>query len=195
MQNKRQRSARTADTADTDSNTTEDEFQVEHIVDTREEAKATQFRVMWEGYPDATWGPEEHVQDTAALDRYLKLCKYRKLLLAEHKQRKPCSTRSEGEPELSSVEEVIAKSSYCVAKAGGAGLGVFALETIPAGSFLWMYEGKCMRTGDRDASQAALFIVRQGGDIRYCFRCEGGVTIDASQGENDSRFVNHFEGV
>jgi hypothetical protein len=81
-----------------------------------------------------------------------------------------------------------------VAKAGGAGLGVFALETIPAGSFLWMYEGKRMRTGDRDESQAARFIARQGGDIRYCVGCEGGVTIDASQGGNDSRFVNHFEG-
>ena len=202
MQTKKQRSADTADTADSDD--AEEEFQVEHIVDTREEAKATQFRVMWEGYPDATatWEPEEHVQDTAALDRYLKLCKYRKLLLAEHKQRKPCSTRArnssaaepEGEPELSSVEEAIAKSSYCVAKAGGAGLGVFALETIPAGSFLWMYEGKRMRTGDRNASLAARYIARQGGDIRYCFRCEGGVTIDASQGGNDSRFVNHFEG-
>jgi SET domain-containing protein len=97
--------------------------------------------------------------------------------------------------ELSSVEEAIAKSSYCVAKAGGAGLGVFALEIIPAGSFLWMYAGKRMRTGDRNAGQAARYIAKQGGDIRYCFRCEDGVTIDASQGGNDSRFVNHFEGV
>ena len=95
---------------------------------------------------------------------------------------------------LSSVEEAIAKSSYCVAKADGAGLGVFALETIPAGSFLWMYAGTRMRTGDRNASQAARYIASQGGDIRYCFRCEGGVTIDASQGGNDSRFVNHYEG-
>ena len=140
------------------------------------------------------------MQDTAALNRYLK---YRKLLQVEHKQRKPHSTRArnssasepEGEPELSSVEEAVAKSSYCVAKAGGAGLGVFALETIPAGSFLWMYEGKRMRTGDRNAGQAARYIAKQGGDIRYCFRCEGGVTIDASQGGNDSRFVNHYEGV
>jgi len=177
---------------------------VEHIVDMRGEAKARQFRVMWEGYSVAvaTWEPEEHVQDTAALDRYLKLCKYRKQLLAEHKQTKPRLTRArnhsssdlESKPELSSVEETIAKSSYCVAKAGGAGLGVFAQETIPAGSFLWLYEGKRMRTGDRDASQAARFIARQGGDIRYCFRCENGVTIDASQCGNDSRFVNHFEG-
>ena len=37
----------TADTADTDSDDAEEEFQVEHIVDAREEAKATQFRVMW----------------------------------------------------------------------------------------------------------------------------------------------------
>ena len=165
VKTKKQRNARkadTTDTADTDSDDAEEEFKVEHIVDTRKEAKATQFRVMWEGYPDAT-EPEEHVQDTAALDRYLKLCKYRKLLLAKHKQRKPCSTRAcnwsssepENEPKLSSVEEAIAKSSYCVAKAGGAGLGVFALETIPAGSFLWMYAG--------------------------------GLTIDASQGGNDSR--------
>jgi SET domain-containing protein len=143
------------------------------------------------------------VQDTAALDRYLKLCKYRKLLLlAKNKQREVHSTRArnsspsepEGKPELSSVEKAIAKSSYCVAEVGAAGLGVFALETIPAGSFLWMYEGKRMRTGDRNESQAARFIARQGGDIRYCVGCEGGVVIDASQGGNDSRFVNHFEG-
>ena len=49
------------------------------------------------------------------------------------------------------MEEAISKSSYCVAKVGGAGLGVFALETIPAGSFLWVFAGKRMRTGDRDA--------------------------------------------
>ena len=59
---------------------------------------------------------------------------------------------------------------------------------------MWMYEGKRMRTGDRDASQAARYIASQGGDIRYCFQWEGGVTIDASRGGNDSRFVNHFEG-
>ena len=133
MQTKKRRSARTADTADsansadaagTDSDDAEEEFQVEHIVDTREEAKATQFRVMWEGYPDATWEPEEHVQDTAALDRYLKLCKYRKLLLV--KLRKPCSPRArnlspseqEGEPELSSVEEVIAEEQLLRGEGG-----------------------------------------------------------------------------
>ena len=101
----------------------------------------------------------------------LKLCNYRKLLLAEHKQRKPRTTQArnlsasepEGELELSPVEEAIAKNSYCVAKAGGAGLGVFALKNIPAGSFLWMYEGKRMRTGDRNANQAARYIARQGG--------------------------------
>ena len=76
MQPKKQRNAQnfTADT--TNSDDPEKEFQVEHIVDMREEAKAMQFRVMWEGYPAATWEPEEHAQDTATLDRYAEVLLY-----------------------------------------------------------------------------------------------------------------------
>ena len=63
-----------------DDSSSEEEFQVAHIVDTRTTGKArsTQFLVMWEGYPEPTWEPEEHVQDTCALVRYLKLVHCRK---------------------------------------------------------------------------------------------------------------------
>ena len=95
---------------------------------------------------------------------------------------------------LSRREVAIAQSKYCVARAGAAGLGVFALAKIPAGTFLWMYAGKRMRTGNRGAGAAARYIEKQGGDISYCYLCQGGVTIDASLGGNDSRFINHYEG-
>ena len=81
-----------------------------------------------------------------------------------------------------------------MARAGDAGLGVFALDKIRAGTFLWMYAGKRMRTGNRVAGTMVRYIKKQGGDICYCYLCQGGVTIDASQGGNDSRFVNHYEG-
>ena len=95
---------------------------------------------------------------------------------------------------LSQLEVPIARSKYCVARAGDAGLGVFALDKIPTGTFLWMYAGKRMRTGNRVAGTMVRYIKKQGGDICYCYLCQGGVTIDASQGGNDSRFVNHYEG-
>ena len=79
-----------------------------------------------------------------------------------------------------------------MATAGAAGLGVFALDKIPTGTFLWMYAGK--RTGNRGGGAVLRYIEKQGGDICYCYLCQGGVTIDASQGGIVSRFVNHYEG-
>ena len=104
------------------------------------------------------------------------------------------STEEEDAPKLSRREMPISRSKYCVARAGDAGLGVFALSRISAGTFLWMYAGKRMRTGNRDDDELIRYIDQQGGDISYCYLCQGGVTIDASLGGNDSRFVNHYEG-
>jgi len=183
-----------------DDSSSEEEFQVAHIVDTRTTGKArsTQFLVMWEGYPEPTWEPDDHVQGTSALGRYLKLCKYREVKAAGKASTcgagRGASTEEEGALKLSQREVPIARSKYCVARAGAAGLGVFALDTIGAGTFLWMYAGERMRTGNRGGGAVVRYIKKQGGDIRYCYLCQGGVTIDASQGGNDSRFVNHYEG-
>ena len=185
-----------------DEGSSEEEFQVAHIVDTRTTGKAkagsTQFLVMWEGYPEPTWEPEEQVQGTCALGRYLKLVKCRKVQTTGKASAcgagRGASSGGEGALELSQREAPIAQSKYCVAKAGDAGLGVFALDKIPAGTFLWMYAGKRMCTGNRSGGAVLRYIKKQGGDICYCYLCQGGVTIDASQGGNDSRFVNHYEG-
>jgi hypothetical protein len=185
-----------------DNSSSEEEFKVAHIVDTRTtgqvKARSTQFLVMWEGYPEPTWEPQEHVQDTCALGRYLELCKYREVKAigkaSACRAGRGASTEEEGAPKLSRREMPIARSKYCVARAGDAGLGVFALETIRAGTFLWMYAGKRMCTGNRSGGAVLRYIKKQGGDIHYCYLCQGGVTIDASQGGNDSRFVNHYEG-
>jgi hypothetical protein len=184
-----------------DDSSSEEEFKVAHIVDTRTTGKAkarsTQFLVIWEGYLEPTWEPEEHVQDTCALGRYLQLCKYYKGKAAG--KASACmagrgASTEEGALQLSRREVPIARSKYCVARAGDAGLGVFALDRIPAGTFLWMYAGKRMRTGNRGEDAVLRYIEKQGGDIRYCYLCQGGLTIDSSLGGNDSRFVNHYEG-
>ena len=185
-----------------DEGSSEEEFQVAHIVDTRTTGKAkagsTQFLVMWEGFPKLTWEPKEQVQDTCAFGRYLKLVKCRKVQTTGKASAcgagRGASSEEEGALKLSQLEVPIARSKYCVARAGDAGLGVFALDKIPAGTFLWMYAGKRMRTGNRVAGTMVRYIKKQGGDICYCYLCQGGVTIDASQGGNDSRFVNHYEG-
>ena len=185
-----------------DEGSSEEEFQVAHIVDMKTTGKAkarsTHFLVMWEGYPEPTWEPEEHVQDTCALGRYLKLCKWRKVKAAGKapacRAGLGASIEEGGALNLSRREVPIAESKYCVARAEDAGLGVFALDKIPAGTFLWMYAGKRMRTGNRGGGAVLRYIKKQGGDICYCYLCQGGVTIDASQGGNDSRFVNHYEG-
>ena len=180
-----------------DEGSSGEEFKVAHIVDKRTRRGKVQFRVIWEGFLERTWEPEQNVQDTCALDRYLKFRELRKApstASVRIHDRRGASTEEEGELELSRREVPIAQSKYCVAKAGEFGLGVFALDKIPAGTFLWMYAGKRMRTGNRVAGAMVRYIKKQGGDICYCYLCQGGVTIDASQGGNDSRFVNHYEG-
>ena len=180
-----------------DEGSSGEEFKVAHIVDKRTRRGKIQFRVIWEGFLERTWEPEKNVQDTCALDRYLKFCEFRKApstASVRIHDRRGASTEEEGELELSRREVPIAQSKYCVAKAGEFGLGVFALDRIPAGTFLWMYAGGRMRTGNRDGDELIRYIDQQGGDISYCYLCQGGVTIDGSQGGNDSRFVNHYEG-
>ena len=54
--------------------TDEEEYLVEEILEERGEAGSKEFLVKWDGFDDAddnTWEPLQHVEDTAAYEKWL----------------------------------------------------------------------------------------------------------------------------
>ena len=172
-------------------------FDVKSILAKRTTARGIEYHVRWAGHSSEhdTWEPAANLNCNTRLAQFEKR--------TTNKEPEPSSTRSQVLREASSLgkrkgphasgtehskQPRKRRQLYSVRLCPDrrCGRGVFAFVDIPANTFLFEYAGE--RVDPKD-------IRRHKGDIRYFWLLTDGVTIDASQAGNASRFINHYEGV